>query len=208
MKTKNSHKKYDQQVVAATVQIILDVIRHGYLKISDFNLMVFDECHHAQKEHPMLMLMAKFKDYPNEHTHPRVIGLTGMLTAPSIKPQNVLEDLKRLEATFRATITTAKGAAFNDVLMYSTRPTESVIDYETNFPTEFQEYIARKIKIMIDVIASWPLDATHEKAVKDRRLDKQPKTQTKYETICKEFLFQTGNLGAYLKQNLIFFALK
>lgn len=180
-------------MVCATVQIILDIVRHGYLKISNFNLMVFDECHHAQKEHPMLMLMAKFNDC-KESDHPRVIGLTGMLTAPSIKPQNVIDDLRRLEATFRATITTAKGTAFNDVLMYSTKPEESIIMYDTNVGSSFQEFVARKVNKMREMIAGWPLDDTHEIV---KRMEKQVKPQTKYETICKEFIFQMGNLGEF-----------
>lgn len=189
--------KNKQQVITATVQIVLDVIRHGYLKISDFNLMIFDECHHAQKGHPMLMLMEKFRDIDGkipEKDHPRIIGLTGMLTTASIKPQNVLEDLRRLEGTFRGTITTAKGAAFTDVLMYSTRPVESVLAYETNLSSGFQEFIIRKVESMLELIKNWPLDTTHE-IQRDFRKDKQPKIQTKYETICKEFIYQISNLG-------------
>lgn len=156
--------------------------------------MIFDECHHAQKEHPMLMLMAKFKEYP-EQVHPRVIGLTGMLTVPSIKPMNVLSDLHRLEGTFRATITTAKGDdQFNDVLIYSTAPNESVLSYDSYFIDEFHRFIDMKIKKMLALIESWPLDDGHD-IICDRRSEKQPKMQTKYENICKNFLYQACNLG-------------
>lgn len=176
---------------------MLDVVRHGYLKISDFNLIVFDECHHAQKDHPMLMLMAKFKDCEERH-HPRVIGLTGMLTAPSIKPMNVLADLLRLEGTFRATIITARGDSFTDVLMHSTCPTESVLSFESNPVQNSYKSIEDKVKRMLAVIKSWPLDETHERTI-DRRYDKQPKIQKKFEKICKEFSFQLGNLGMRLE---------
>lgn len=189
-----------KQVITATVQIVLDVVRHGYLKITDFNLIVFDECHHAQKEHPMLMLMQKFRDLDDRKVpakdYPRIIGLTGMLTTASIKPQNVLEDLRRLESTFRATITTATGTKFNDVLLHSTRPVEHVLAYETNRSTTFQDFVYRKIELILELIKSWPLDNTHE-VNRDHRKEKQPKTQTKYETICKELMFQIGNLGLY-----------
>lgn len=40
--------EFDQfQVFVSTCQIILDTIRHGYLKISEINLLIFDECHHG-----------------------------------------------------------------------------------------------------------------------------------------------------------------
>lgn len=176
---------------------MLDIVRHGYLKITDFNLIVFDECHHAQKDHPMLMLMAKFKEC-DERQHPRVLGLTGMLTAPSIKPQNVLGDLLRLEGTFRATIITARGDSFTDVLMHSTCPTETVLPFESNYLDNYHEFIAKKVERMLAVIGSWPLDETHERK-SDRRNDKQPKIQKKFEKICKEFVFQLGNLGMWIE---------
>lgn len=157
--------------------------------------MIFDECHNAQKDHPMLLLMAKFSDYP-EKQHPRVIGLTGMLTAPSIKPQNVLTDLAKLEATFRATIKTAQGDSFRDVLVHSTCPTETTIDYNTNFPSQFEECLTRMIYKMMDTISQWPLDESGER-LSDRRTEKQPKIGKKFEAICKEFIYQMGNLGRY-----------
>lgn len=155
--------------------------------------MIFDECHNAQKDHPMLLLMAKFADYP-ENQHPRVIGLTGMLTAPAIKPVNVREDLERLEATFRATIKTAQGDSFRDVLLHSTCPTEKVYTYETNVQSDFHAFLGRMLEKMIKIINEWPLDETHER-LSDRRHEKQQKIGKKFETICKEFMYQLHNLG-------------
>lgn len=180
-------------MITATVQIVLDVVRHGYMKISDFNLMIFDECHNAQKDHPMVLLMAKFNECPKE-LHPRVIGLTGMLTAPSIKPGNVLSDLQNLEARFRATIKTAQGDSFKDVLIHSTCPTEKVIEYEKYLPSDFHEFLNRRLNKMIKTINEWPLDEAGEGS-SDRRNEKQPKIQKKFETICKEFMYQLGSLG-------------
>lgn len=188
-------------MITATVQIVLDVIRHGYMKISDFNLIVFDECHHAQKDHPMLLLMAKFKEVP-ERDHPRVIGLTGMLTASSVKPQNVLEDLQRLEGTFRAIITTARGSSFSDVLIHSTKPKESVIQYNTNPVSIVKDFTTQKIEELLQIIKMWPLDDTHERS-RDPRNEKQPKTQKKLESILKDYQLHLNTLGMVV----IFFGL-
>ncbi|XP_031635095.1 endoribonuclease dcr-1-like [Contarinia nasturtii] len=181
-------------VLIATVQIVLDIVRHGHLKISDFNLIVFDECHNAHKDHPMLLLMAKFKEYP-ETDHPRVIGLTGMLTTKSIKPGNVMNNLKKLEATFRATITTAKGAAYSDVLMYSTCPNESILEYEKRMTLHFEKIIGM-IRSMIQMIEKWPFDITPG-LMYDPLKDKQPTNMSKYEKICTELIYQINNLGLY-----------
>lgn len=189
----NANYYLQKQVITATDQLVLNIISHAYLKVSDINLIIFDECHHARGKCPMLMLMAKFQDYPEED-HPRVIGLTGMLTRDSIKPHDVSEDLKDLEKTLRSTITTAKGAAFDDVLKYSTRPVESVLSYESHLPTEFQECIIRRVDSMIELIKNWPLDNTHQ-VNGDNCRDEQTEIQIKYEYICKELKFQMRNLG-------------
>lgn len=174
---------------------MLDVILHGYLKISDINLIVFDECHHAQKEHPMAILMKRFEDIP-EKDLPRIIGLTGMLTAPSIEPDDVLEDLNRLERTLRGTITTARGAAFNDVLMYSTCPVEKPINYKKMELNEFQKLIIRKVQSMIELIEEWPLDMENGVSPDNVNNDNQKKLQKKYKMICNGLCEQANDLGA------------
>lgn len=64
--------------MVATCQIILDIVRHGYLEMQQINVLVFDEAHHAMKESPMHQLMHKYTQ-ASESERPRVIGLTGML---------------------------------------------------------------------------------------------------------------------------------
>lgn len=168
-------------------------MRFGYLKISNFNVMIFDECHNAQKSHPMALLMAKFKEC-EEKDHPRVIGLTGSLTAAAIKPQNVLEDLKKLEATFRGTITTAVGDAFNDVLTHSTQAKENTLPYESNKKEYMDELISLKVEGMLRLISIWPENGTHDLS-HDLRFNKVKRLTSKLEDICKGFIVQHNNLG-------------
>jgi endoribonuclease Dicer len=40
------------EVVVCTAQVLYDCLNQGYIKIEDINLIVFDEAHHAKKEHP------------------------------------------------------------------------------------------------------------------------------------------------------------
>lgn len=184
------------QVIVATCQIILDVVRHGYLKIENFNLMIFDECHHANKEHPMVQLMAKFKDCPVDK-QPRVIGLTGMLTSPSVKLQNVISDLTRLESTMRGTISTVKGLkAYHDVLMYSTCPNEQRVLYEVQPPSTVSLYLSQKMNELMASIKLWPVEAQQQHFdASDLRNDRQPKPQKVLDKICSDFLYQINILG-------------
>lgn len=171
------------------------MILHGYLKITDFNLIIFDECHNGRGEHPMTRIMAKFSEIPDEQ-QPRVIGLTGSLTSSSIKPNNVLDDLKTLEATFRATITTVQGlTAYKDVMMYSTNPNESVISYETTIPTKFIEFLISRIDVALRNVASWPIVEPSRSA--DNSLIREPKIQNRLKKICNNFVYQISNSGMY-----------
>lgn len=181
----------------------MDIIRHGYLKLSNFNLIVFDECHNAQGEHPMSHLMAKFTDVP-ECDHPRVIGLTGSLTSSSVKPQNVLKELKDLEAKFRSTIVTVQGLnAYADVLMHSTKPNESVIQFEQHPHTAFITFIINKALELRDMIKKWPIINTRNTT--DETLKRIPTIQKKINSICDDFIYHMGTTGAVLLHFLYVF---
>lgn len=148
------------------------------MKLSDFNLFVFDECHNAIKDHPMMELMRKFNEYP-ESEQPRVIGLTGMLIMGKIKPVNVLNNLREVEGIYRSTIATAKGDAFSNVLLYSTCPDESILEYQEN-DGNYQK-IDERTDSMIKIIGMWNADKN-----------------SKYQKICKEPAIQLKNLGLWI----------
>lgn len=38
-------------------QMFLNYLRRGYIKITDFSFMVFDECHHCHGNHPYAGIM-------------------------------------------------------------------------------------------------------------------------------------------------------
>lgn len=42
-----------------TAQIYLNNLLHGYMKINDANLIIFDECHHAVSLHPFRQVSFK-----------------------------------------------------------------------------------------------------------------------------------------------------
>lgn len=155
----------------------------------------------------MAILMKQFDDVLEENL-PRIIGLTGMLTAPSIEPDDVLEDLNRLERTLHGKITTAKGADINDVLMYSTCPIEKSIIYKKMDSNEFKQLIIRKVQYMIELIDEWPLDMENGATSDNVNNDNQKKLQKKYKMICTGICEQANDLGASIKQNLICHYLK
>ena len=45
-----------------TAQILVNAMRDNDIKIEDFTLMVFDECHHAHANHAYTQIMDKYMD--------------------------------------------------------------------------------------------------------------------------------------------------
>jgi len=54
------------------------VLKHGFLKIEDFEMIVFDECHHADQSHYYNLIMEDFffYHYSPDAKRPKILGLT------------------------------------------------------------------------------------------------------------------------------------
>lgn len=92
-------------VVVCTAQILLDCLDNGFVSMSQISLLIFDEAHHAKKNHPYARIM-KFH-YPRAKPghRPRILGLT----ASPIDTQDndyraAAEDLEALLCSEIATI--------------------------------------------------------------------------------------------------------
>lgn len=127
------HDELDEhQVIVATAQLFLDAVKHSYIKISQLNVVVYDECHHGRMNHPYHELMKQFMHVePNEQ--PRIVGLSGMLIgiSSSITEDTVEKELAALESTFLSTIVTVhRLEEYRNVLLHSTNPKESFLRFD------------------------------------------------------------------------------
>lgn len=72
--------------MVTTPQVLLDALRHGYINLgADISLLIFDEVHHAGKNHPYNAIMKEFyHDLPprgslaasENRVRPMILGLT------------------------------------------------------------------------------------------------------------------------------------
>jgi endoribonuclease Dicer len=65
----------ENMVIVCTAQIFLDCLNNGFITMSQINLLVFDEAHHAKKEHPYARIM-RLHYYCHKGERPRILGMT------------------------------------------------------------------------------------------------------------------------------------
>ena len=81
-------------VVVMTPMILVNAMKekNPQVKLSDVSLIIFDECHHTEKEHPYMHVMdiyfkEKFDYSEAGHALPRVLGMTATLGVGSTSTQ-------------------------------------------------------------------------------------------------------------------------
>ncbi|KAF5021566.1 hypothetical protein F66182_6395 [Fusarium sp. NRRL 66182] len=65
----------ENMAVVCTAQILLDCLNNGFIGMSQINLLIFDEAHHAKKGHPYARIM-KHHYFRHQGDRPRILGMT------------------------------------------------------------------------------------------------------------------------------------
>ncbi|XP_075169529.1 endoribonuclease Dcr-2 [Haematobia irritans] len=186
----------ENQVLVGTAQIFVDIVSQNLLKVSDISLVIIDECHHANKGHPMKTFLSTFPTDPKQG--PRIIGLTGVLIKGN-KLGNVIEDLRVLESTMRGNIITVKSMeAMQNVMVYSTKPFEELVTFES---ARHVFGVEEKIKLLIAecsvAIDNWHIGTIPNLMTKGLETQRQPSKKKYCKNLLNDFLYQMDDLGLY-----------
>jgi endoribonuclease Dicer len=188
----------DHHVLISTVQLFVDAVKHSFINIGQFNVMIFDECHHGRMNHPYHELMKQFK-YIEPSRTPRIIGLSAQLIGISSKitVETVEYELKTLESTFLSTIVTVNSFGdYKNVLLYSTKPNEGFIKYIVDKPDPLIVEIKNKIEKI-----RWDLSLIKIKS--DISIDPQtlrqtaPKKLKEFSLLFEDVKFALEDMGIY-----------
>jgi ERCC4-related helicase len=85
MSNYNTYEKFREfwnsgEVFVSTPSILYKLLSVGYLRIEDIRLLVFDECHHCNQDHPYNLIMSEFYFYTKINKKncklPQILGLT------------------------------------------------------------------------------------------------------------------------------------
>lgn len=163
-------------------------------------MIVFDECHHGRKNHPMHELMKQFK-YLTPEKQPRVVGLSGMLIGidSTIKPDTVEDELKALESTFLSTVVTVNRLEdFKNVLLYSTNPNENFVKFEPTRPQD-DDFVKELVAIVGDIRMKLSLIKIKSIVTIDPATLRQtkPKKVMELSQLFEYFKYELGEMGLY-----------
>ncbi|XP_023111766.1 endoribonuclease Dicer isoform X1 [Felis catus] len=111
------------QVLVMTCYVALNVLKNGYLSLSDINLLVFDECHLAILDHPYREIMKLCENCPS---CPRILGLTASILNGKCDPEELEEKIQKLEKILKSNAETATDLVVLD--RYTSQPCEIVVD--------------------------------------------------------------------------------
>nr|CDI56848.1 related to cell cycle control protein dicer [Melanopsichium pennsylvanicum 4] len=118
------------QVIVSTAQCFLDALIHGFVKMSDLNLLIFDEVHHALKNHPYFRIMKYYK-LAKEHdgNTPKIFGMTA---SPIFTSTGRFDEASRyLQETMNARIHTVSKDTFKEFENIKNKPEEIVIEFDS-----------------------------------------------------------------------------
>lgn len=93
-------------VIVCTAEVLRQCLHRSFISMNDINLLIFDEAHHAKKDHAYARIIKDFYISVDEkYTLPRIFGMTA-------SPVDARIDVKRaaaeLEALLHSEIATAK----------------------------------------------------------------------------------------------------
>lgn len=86
--------------MVVSTQIVLDAITKGFIKWDQIALLILDECHHAQKNHPMACLMRIYGErllLQGFSEVPKVLGLTATIIKGQSKTEKIPTDVSEIE---------------------------------------------------------------------------------------------------------------
>ncbi|KAI3486706.1 hypothetical protein L1887_49656 [Cichorium endivia] len=114
------------QVIVATAQCFLDALIHGFIKMSDLNLIIFDEVHHALKNHPFFRIMKYYRLAP-ANQRPKIFGMTA---SPIFTRSGMFHEAAHyLQSIMDARIHTVSKAALDDLDKVKQKPDELVVEF-------------------------------------------------------------------------------
>lgn len=99
----------ENDIIVCTAEVLRQCLHHSFIKIEDINLLIFDEAHHAKKDHAYARIIKDFyAREPSDSRRPRIFGMTA---SPVDARVDVRKAATELEAILNCEIATASNGS-------------------------------------------------------------------------------------------------
>ncbi|KAI1300586.1 hypothetical protein F5Y03DRAFT_363829 [Xylaria venustula] len=133
-------------VVVCTAEVLRQCLGYSFIQMEQINLLIFDEAHHAKKNHPYARIIKDFYATleKSNRRRPRILGMTA---SPVDAKTNVHVAAAQLEGLLHCEIATV-----NDPEVFSraaiNKPTEGLIEYQ-NTDLSFETVLWQKLHRLV-----------------------------------------------------------
>ena len=175
--------KFEQHhVLVMTAQIFVNILSAGFVQLDKINLVIFDECHHATKDHPYCQVMRLFDVLAQSDQQPRVLGLTAALIQGKCRAFEVEKRITQLEKVLQCRAQTSQDLV--TVHKFATRPDEHLFTFNS---TQDDQRLINVFTAPIQFLADFPKRSKSSiyETVKDLLVD------------CSEVLEEVGSTILY-----------
>ncbi|KAG0708464.1 hypothetical protein DFH29DRAFT_892712 [Suillus ampliporus] len=156
----------NNRVIVSTPQVLLDALSHGYVHMGlDIGFLVFDEAHHADRNHPMSCIMRGFyfslpprlpavsgSSEPAREERPMILGLT----ASPMFGGNATTAFRTLEANLDCVIRSPR-ANRGELLTHVHRPIFRHVRYDTPQYLD-RDYTSKNLSAVRAVVATMKIE--------------------------------------------------
>jgi endoribonuclease Dicer len=113
----------ENMVIVCTAEVLRQCLHHSFISMDRINLLIFDEAHHAKKEHTYARIIKDF--YAQQEKHVVLPKIFGMTASPVDARVDVKKAAAELEAILHCQIATA---ADQSLLKYAATTTDSKLE--------------------------------------------------------------------------------
>ncbi|KAI8494527.1 ATP-dependent RNA helicase ddx58 [Branchiostoma belcheri] len=188
----------EHDVIILTAQVLENALRDGLITLDTFTMLIFDECHHCQKNDPYNAIMTRYIKQKWEEKSgtrlPQIIGLTASLGAGKAKSledtvEHILKACANLDAEWISQVVEHK----DELLEYNQKPDEEVKAVNGRSEDPFADVIN---KIMADIEKTLAIKASKHLTPEDLKPPRQRESQS-YE----QWVVTLARNGATLKDD-------
>ncbi|KAK2799785.1 Dicer-like protein 1 [Onygenales sp. PD_10] len=116
----------NNMIIVCTAEVLHQCLLHSFIRMEQINLLIFDEAHHAKKEHSYAKIVKDFYfDQTEASKRPKIFGMTA---SPVDAKVDVVKAARTLETLLDSEIATASD--INALRQTIARPTEQTWTYD------------------------------------------------------------------------------